>query len=184
MTNGSDSAEQDVRAEFASLRAEVERRATIQQALVVLNLTAMAGLTRAVTSSSPNAGASLKSDRGFFLAVLIPFVSFALGHLWIDNDAGIARIGSYIRRRIEPRRRLGWEEESRLYRRDGRSVRYTFTHIVIFVFPGAIALIATAPRVDGHLTRALMWIVGAVLTVVSGMTWGGRARDWRARDEE
>jgi hypothetical protein len=79
-------APQEVRlAEFSALRDEIQRRATIQQGLLGLNATVVAGVL----------GLAISSHEWAALLV-IPIVSSTFGLLWVDNATMIAKLGTYI----------------------------------------------------------------------------------------
>src|SRR5438874_11488229 len=88
--------------EYKSLRSEIERRSTVQQAVVALNLTAVTVVVGLAARVHP------KDDEATVL-LLVPFLSYALARLWLDHRGSIIGIGAYIRTQIEPGHNLGWE---------------------------------------------------------------------------
>jgi hypothetical protein len=101
---------QEATAEYATLRDEIQRRSTIQQALVVLYLGALASLAAAATKTGApvaNGAVAVDPPRTFYLIALIPMLAFSLSLLWIDHHRCIRRLGDYIREEIEPNRAMG-----------------------------------------------------------------------------
>ena len=81
-----------VLAEFAAMRAEIDRRSNEQHALMGLSITATATLAAFVISK----------DR-YELLPLVPVLTAVLGMRWLDHHRRIREIGDYIRDDINER---------------------------------------------------------------------------------
>ena len=180
-------ASEEARAEYAALRAESDRRSTTQQALVVLELTAVVAiLAAAVRGGTTNEAVSLLGKTGsFYLLALIPLISFSFTHLWLDHDRWIDRIGRYIRLQIEPGRAMNWQTELQAcddarQSRDWGRYGYVLAHWCIFTAPSVFVLVALALNASG----ALEWTtVGADLVLVIGTTGEWMVRAGRRRSK-
>jgi hypothetical protein len=94
---------QEVRlAEYAALRAEIAQRLSSQQALVALNLTAVATIV----------GFVLVKHSSKSLLLLVPVVSSVLGLLWLDHDRNIRLMALYIGTELWRDREQSWEKWS------------------------------------------------------------------------
>jgi len=153
-------ASEEVRlAEFAALREEIKQRSSLQHALMVLNLTAVAAVAGLVLGRN--------ADRSLLLVV--PVVSPALGFLWFGHHLDIARIGKYIGRQLwvwEPSWEAWCRDAARLHKRWWDQ---TFWTSLILMFCGAptIALIIGLPARTSSTATWLLWSGGVVLTISS-----------------
>ena len=88
-------------AEFAALRAEILQALSMQWNVVALELTA----TGVVFSLA-------LSRRNYFLLLVLPIVSYALGNSYLSSFYSMQRLGSYIREELSPKLPGGllWEE--------------------------------------------------------------------------
>jgi hypothetical protein len=83
--------DQDVRlAEYAALRAEIAQRSSFQQALIALNLTALATIAGLVVSNHAAKG----------LLLFVPVISSTFGLLWLDHHRNIDLIATYTREEL------------------------------------------------------------------------------------
>lgn len=81
-----DEAAEFYRAEFVALRAEIERRANSQQAILLLQVTAVGAVGTVAAQGGDTA----------LTPLVLPFVSLALALLYVDHHQQIRRIGHYI----------------------------------------------------------------------------------------
>jgi hypothetical protein len=81
-----------VLAEFAAMRAEIDRRSNEQHAVMGLSITATAALAAFVISRDH-----------YELLPLFPILAAVLGMRWLDHHRRIREIGDYIRDRINAR---------------------------------------------------------------------------------
>ncbi len=144
-------ADKEVRlAEFRALRDEIAQRSTFQQAIVGLNLTALAAiLGLAIGRSSPE------------VVDLIPMVSSTLGLLWLDHHRNIQRIAAYVRDNLwiwEP----SWETYRQSLPRRGDGF-YFWAVGVLFLLAG---IAATTYTVFEGLANNWLLAIGAVFVVV------------------
>jgi hypothetical protein len=95
------------RAEYVALRAEIAQRLSSQQALVALNITAIATIVGFVLAE--HTGSKQPSES---LLLLVPVVSSVLGLLWLDHDRNIRRIAEYISTELWRYRVHSWEKWS------------------------------------------------------------------------
>jgi hypothetical protein len=123
-------------AEYESLRREIERRSTTQQALIVLNLAGVVAVTTAVAKMH-------NRDTGALVLLVIAFASYALGRLWLDHHRAIKAIARYISEELEPRLQLGWESWTNKPRGSGLAAGFAIAHILIFCGPGVTAIVAS-----------------------------------------
>jgi hypothetical protein len=169
--------------EYEAVRAEIERRSTVQQAVFVLNLTAVGALItlalKATPTASGAAGSSshpstpaLQSDRAYLLALLIPYVGFALARLWLDHHEAIGRAGRYIRTTLESRSAASWETHLQAQGRSSRLNHYMFfiAYTLVFAGPGAVAIVATHPYAHG-LGRSALWGAAVVMEALNLIGW-------------
>ncbi len=116
------------KAEFAALRAEIDRRSNAQQGLMVMYVTGIGVAVTVATRGTSPADGDAETPGGFaVLALLVlPFISLALATLFLDHHYKIRQIGDYIaetcterigmtvhwqawnERRHGPRRRTSW----------------------------------------------------------------------------
>jgi hypothetical protein len=89
-------------AEYVALRAEITQRLSSQQALVALNLTAVATIV----------GFVLVKHSSKSLLLLVPVVSSVLGLLWLDHDRNIRLMALYIGTELWRDRKQSWERWS------------------------------------------------------------------------
>lgn len=75
-----------LQAEFVALRAEIERRSTAQQAILVLYITG-AGL---VTT------AAIKGHESVLALLVLPFICPAIAAMYIDHHNKIGQVGNYL----------------------------------------------------------------------------------------
>lgn len=167
-------------AEYAALRAEIERRSTVQQALLVLYLTAVGAIVSLAFKSGVDVG-SLRSTRSYFLALLIPYTGLALARLWLDHHEAVLRIGGYIRTALEPRSDASWET---FLHTKGRSTRlnhnlFFLAYGTVFVVPGVVAVGAAFEDTQGW-ERWLTWASALLLVALNGYGWAHAW--WRETD--
>lgn len=176
--------------EYEILRAEIERRSTVQQAIFVLNLTAVGALVALALRENPSASAPtrgtsveapLDSLRGYLLVLFIPCVGFALARLWLDHHEAVARAGRYIRTTLEPRSAASWETHLEAQGRSTRANHYMFfiAYTVAFAGPGVVALVATGLHAHG-VERWMLWATAVVLQFLNLVGW--KMACWPARE--
>jgi hypothetical protein len=171
--NNTDEVANSTRTEYETLRSEIERRSTIQQALFVLNLTAVGAIADIALKSGLQRSSTHSGDRAFYLALLIPYMSFALARLWLDHHKVIGDLGAYIRDALETRLNLSWGTMSQARsERSSRVSRYAFfgAYAIVFVGPTAVALAAGS---HSHPTegRQVMWYSALAVGVLNFSGW-------------
>jgi len=156
-----------VLAEFAAMRAEIDRRSNEQHALMGLSITATATLAAFVISK----------DR-YELLPLVPVLTAVLGMRWLDHHRRIREIGDYIRDDINERLSqatsvadlLGAEKElegSQAYR-----VVLTLLVATTFAFPPFAAVAGAVAHHDGWTAWNWMFLgVGAAIFGVTLWYW-------------
>jgi hypothetical protein len=143
--------DQEVRlAEYAALRAELAQRLSSQQALVALNLTAVATIV----------GFVLVKHSSKSLLLLVPVVSSVLGLLWLDHNRTVRQIATYIGTELWDGRTQSWEKWSG--EKDARSKE--------LLYWGAIA---TVYGVTSVCPLAVGWPAESASTGVWLLTAGG-----------
>jgi hypothetical protein len=170
--------------EYAALRTEIERRSTVQQAVFVLNLTAVGAVVTLALKPGTNGVSSGASSRSYYLLLLIPYVGFALARLWLDHHDAILRIGSYIRSTIESRGAASWETALEgTGRRSSTQNHFMFwgANGIVFLGPSLVALLASAAHVLHHgAWRGVMWAVALGVTILNGYGWSRAC--WPAKE--
>jgi hypothetical protein len=98
---GAQDASQAMLAEYAALRAEVDRRATVQWNVLALQL----------TSTGVIASLAISHASGIVLLLVIPLSSYMLGSRYILHDFHLKLISRYIRESLSERLhgQLAWE---------------------------------------------------------------------------
>ena len=146
--------------EYESLRREIERRSTTQQALIVLNLTGVVVVTTVVAKMRDGETRAL-------LLLVVPFVSYALGRLWLDHHRVIKTIAQYVKEKLEPHLQLGWESWGDKPRGIGLAIGFAAAHILIFAGPGTAAVVASWSLAQdaGRLSLIAPLILSAALTL-------------------
>lgn len=81
-----DEAPEFFRTEFTALRAEIDRRSTSQQGIIVVFITA-AGVAATVAS---------RGGQSLFTLLILPFAGLAFSRLYLDHHLQIERIGKYL----------------------------------------------------------------------------------------
>jgi hypothetical protein len=153
--------------ELTSLRREILQRGRTQDALLGLNLTAIAAIGTLVLSRGV----------GTLVLLVLPAVSSALAFLWLDHARVIARIGRHIERQLWPRLAAignelpNWEEDalasgSRLL----LAVPFWGTLLAIFAAPSIVALIALFVTVRQAWALALA-VLEALLVAALAWIW-------------
>jgi len=146
-----------VLAEFAALRAEIDRRSNEQHAVMGLSITATAALAAFVISRDH-----------YELVPLFPIVTAVLGMRWLDHHRRIREIGDYIRDDLNRRLRewtdvddlLGAEKELE----GAQSYRIVLTLLVAttFAFPTVGAIVGAIAHRSGATTWDWVFLGGAV----------------------
>lgn len=164
-------------AEYAALRAEIERRAGVQWNVFALQVTSAGGV----------AGLAIATTSNFALLLIIPLASYMLGSRYILHDFHIKLIQRYIRDRLsdELGGRLAWERWKRSKfsdvpdRQYRRITRWTVLHPTRLAFEGVAVLALAAGAVSAAyrwwadppgwmliVGFAVMWAIGAFVTVI------------------
>ncbi|GAM44612.1 hypothetical protein KP696_33260 [Nocardia seriolae] len=155
-------------AEFAALRAEIDTRISLQQAILVLQLTT-AGAIFSFALSNPS--------RTRFLLIL-PLTTYALCARHSLHHFGIVRLGTYIRESLSRRvpGELQWEDW--LIAHPRVPLRFVaWANPLYLTFPGAaaLALAWSAPRtfasrddlsVPLRVGFSGIWLVGLAATAL------------------
>ncbi|MEV4313421.1 hypothetical protein [Actinocrispum sp. NPDC049592] len=142
-------------AEFAALRAEIERRSNHQHNLIALQITS-AGTLFAFAMSSGGRSA---------LLLILPVTSYMLTARYISYYYGIRLVADYISLVLSPRvgGSLGWEDwrQENLHRHYDRAL--TMVNPLYIVFPGTalLALLTTLWFALGSDGRSFGWF-GAI----------------------
>lgn len=162
---GADEAAEFYRAEFVALRAEIERRASSQQAILLLQITAV-GAVGTVTA---------QGDSDALTPLVLPFVSLALALLYVDHHQQIRRIGGYIlttwRARLPDC--LTWEAAWRLeLRRSSDDQLWWAPPWVIFFGTSIGSLVWSLLSMPDGATRVrtvivITWLVALAATVLT-----------------
>ena len=158
-------------AEFASLRAEVAQRATFQQALIALNLTAVGTIAGFVLSDrAPRA-----------LLLVIPLFAPTLGILWLDHDRKIGAIATYIRDELwtwTP----SWHAHLASVRTPAAAAaRFWGAVFMMFFAISAGALALGLPDADASAGEWVLWVAGLLLTLAYASAFARSIADWRRR---
>jgi len=170
--------------EFRALRDEIENRGRVQQALVALNMTALATVLGIAVSSS-----KLEWWNSAILLV-IPFFSSFLSLLHLNHDFTIANIGHYIRDKIRPKlctltgdeEMMGWESWTREVPRKikiPRELTFGLAAPALYIVPSGIILGIVFKDVfstEGWIQA--IWILGLILTLLNLCLWCYRRRYW------
>jgi hypothetical protein len=139
-------------AEFAALRAEIDRRSTSQLNVLLFQLTS-AGAVLSFSLASPG-------PRSFFLLTL-PITSFLLGTRYVTIGAGIELIGDYIRINLSPRVPGGLQWQKWILEQPSIMGRIRFFHPILVAFPAISAAV-------------LVWALPQILTTRLGIDSFGR----------
>jgi hypothetical protein len=153
-------------AEFAALRAEILQRTAQQQALIALDLTAIASLTGFVISGhAPNQ-----------LLLVAAIVSSVLGMLWLDHDRSIAGSGRYIQEHLW-KWTPSWEKHLRTELRSGTwHWIYWAAILVIFLGTSTASLAIGWPGSHGSTGYWTLWFGGTSLTLAFAAMYGQAIR--------
>jgi hypothetical protein len=163
-------------AEYAALRAETERRATVQWHIFALQVTSAGAITSLAIAAAGTVA----------LLLLVPFVSYMLGNRYLLHDAHLKLIRTYIRDSLSSRLsgHLQWEgwRDQELVPVVARQRWFTATgwnalHPTRLAFQGIAALAVISALGAGiflWITRSpswyaitafgLFWLLGAVAT--------------------
>ena len=156
-------------AEYSKLDHEMSDRAQHQHTL--LNIT--------IVATGTIASFTLASQSHRALAVVLPYLCFMLGALWLNHGHTIADIGNYLRADLWPQLREMSGNKSITTREDwvrqqasNRLSRATFIFplMVIFILPAVAGLAYSYAKLDsGGLW--VLWGIGVVLTFISLAYW-------------
>ncbi|MER7418004.1 hypothetical protein ABT346_14675 [Micromonospora peucetia] len=157
-------------ADAAAIRATIERKANHNQALVGVNLTAVAAVAGFVLSE--------KADIRMFL--LLPVLSTALGLSVVSQYRDIRIAGQYLEQVLRPTIArhtgepglFGWEAFYWQRKHDGH-VAQALAMGVIFPGISALALAVTLPGIQGTGDK-LAWAVGAAMLLILLGAWSNR----------
>jgi hypothetical protein len=145
-------------AEYAALRAEIERRSTMQWSVFALQFAATGAITSIALSTVGNLA----------LLLVLPVSSYLLGNRYILHDFHIKLIRHYLLEGFGLRDRLGWDrwrlERLLASAAEGRfwmSRRWNFVHPTRMAFEGVAVLALLA-----------MVVVAAVVWVSHSPNWG------------
>jgi len=149
-------------AEFTALRAEIERRTTIQWNVLALQI-AIAGAVF---------GFALSASRREILLLVIPIATYMTFGRYIIHAVSISRIGRYIRTDLSLRvpGGLHWEEWQRKHARDTDLGIIAKIHFTGVVFPGvstlAIGAFVLAATANDLAHGRPIVVIGSVIAVV------------------
>ena len=152
--------------DLATIADEVQRRSGHQHALV--NLT--------VLSSGAVAAFVLEDPDRVAVALIAPFLTFALGAAWLDHGRTINALGLYRDQFLRPHLMsiagltlppwTGWRRS-----RPGVSrLVYVVPLMLVFLGPAVVGLVYSWAAVGGTLSKTL-WATGAMLTGLSILAW-------------
>jgi hypothetical protein len=169
----------EVLAEFAALRQEIEARSESHQNIFVFQLTTAGALF----------GFALSDPARILLLLIVPMSSYLLLTRSVVQVTSIAVIGEYIRDEIEPKAPgLGWERYWRRVPYFFPFVRWAHPNIVLFCGTPALALAWTAyhlvrqPPTVGTLLLILTWCLDAAVTAYGvRVTWRSATRPFGPR---
>jgi hypothetical protein len=148
-------------AEYAALRAEIERRSTIQWNIFALQVAAAGAITSLAISSVANVA----------LLLMVPLVSYMLGNRYILHDYHVKLIRRYLRDSLSNRLdgQLQWDgwRAAELREAVGRNRWFTATgwnllHSTRLAFEGisALALVGVlASGISLWISRSPSWFV-------------------------
>jgi hypothetical protein len=150
-----DDATQILLAEYAALRAEAERRATIQWNVIALQLASAGAITGLAIAAAANVA----------LLLIVPLMSYMLGHRYLLIDVHLKLIRRYIRDSLSTRLsgQLQWEgwRDQELAPEVARQRWFTATgwnalHPTRLAFQGValLALVGDGPYGVGTSSRA------------------------------
>lgn len=139
-------------AEYSALRTEIINRSDAERSLVNLNLTASGALAGVAAANPQSAG----------LMIVLPFLSAALGLLFLDHELRIHRIAGYMR---EHGRDPGWEAWLAKQRpRDwGRLAYLPMPTMLIFLGPAIAGLIVSSD--EGGYGGDTVWVLALAVTI-------------------
>lgn len=143
-------------AEFAALRAEIAQRSSTQQALIALNLTAVATVLGFALTK--------QSSRGLLL--LVPVISPSLGLLWLDHHRNIRLIAEYIRDELWKDSDPSWETWRGARGSSGAVIAFFLSVALIFGATAAGSWAAGWPGWTATSGVLLLSGCGALLTLV------------------
>ena len=163
-------------AEYAALRAETERRTTIQWNVVALQLAAAGAITSLAITSVANVA----------LLLIVPLMSYTLGNRYILHDVHLKLIRRYVRDSLSARLsgHLQWEAwrdrelapdiaRRRWFTATGWNVlhptRLAFQGVAVLALVGALAAgivlwVTRSPSWYVITGFALGWLIGATAT--------------------
>jgi len=155
--------------EYNSLRAEILKRIELRQQLISITLT-LAGVFLGI-------GLGTES-----VALIYPPLAMFLAFGWAQNDFRIRNLAEYIRKNLEsPATGLRYEHTVQAGRMDNKGLgswRFVvISHIGIFLFTQAMALLIELARIGFNVTRLTLtqWILlGIGLLSMSFVAWIAR----------
>lgn len=158
-------------AEFAALRAEIDRRSTLQHNTIALQ----------ITSAGAIFGFAVSAANRTTLLLILPITSYMLTARFVAYYYGITLIASYITTVLS--RQIGgglqWEDWRRDNLRKHEDRALTLVNPLFIIFPGVgtlalVVALVTAPSKDfenfSWFTIAgfiFAWSIGAVLTALA-----------------
>jgi hypothetical protein len=142
-------------AEFSALRAEIINRSDAERALVHLNLTA-AGALAGVAAANPGSAA---------LMIVLPFLSSALGLLFLDHERKIHTVARYIKTKLWDGWDPSWERWLDKHRKSDwwRLIEVPMPTMLIFLGP-AIAGLVVAYDHQSDFGGATVWWLALAAT--------------------
>jgi hypothetical protein len=177
MDGRSDDETQILLAEFAALRAEAERRMTIQWNVVALQLASAGAITSLAIAAATNVA----------LLLIVPLMSYMLGNRYILHDVHLKLIRRYIRDSLSTRlsghlRWEGWRDQElasavarqRWFTATGwnasHPTRLAFQGVALLTLVGVLAAglflwITRSPSWYVITGFAVGWLIDALVTV-------------------
>jgi hypothetical protein len=145
-------------AQYEALRDEMLRRASFQQALMALELTAVGTVVGFVLGKrSPTE-----------LLLVVPFISSTLGLLWLEHARHIGRIAQFIDEQLWARQQPSWETYRRSTENEAPWLSAIFwgSRLVVFFGASLATLLLGAIEGESAVAVSLLTPTGGLLTTL------------------
>jgi hypothetical protein len=143
-------------AEYTALRAEIAQRSATQQALIALDLTAIASIV----------GFALTGRSSDSLLLIMPVVSSVLWLLWLDHHRNICLIGAYIRTELWRDQLPSWETWFAARRSPLKELLFWGTIVIFYSATSIAPLVVGWPAKDATAALWVLTVFGVGLTLV------------------